>query len=249
MSCEELVEDYELYALGAAEEPERSEIRAHLERRCEACANGVQRALAVVAVLGAAAPAAAPPARLRRRLLASVGVPERHYGWPLAWAAAALLCFIAATYFSGRERRYAEESLGLRRQLGDQAIELRHWQDVFAIVRAPGTIEASFGQGQPAEPAGRVFLNPSQGVMLIASHLPPAPAGRIYEMWIIPKSGSPRAAGLFQPRSDGTATHVEPGPLDLAATASVAVTTEDEAGAAQPTSKPLIAAALPAAVR
>jgi len=246
MSCDELREHYELYALGVAEEPERGEIQAHLERHCALCQSGVQQALQLVALMGAAAPAAAPPARLRRRVLASAGVVEHHYGWPLVWAAAALLCFSAAVYFSGRERQFAEESLLLRRQLGDRTTELRRFQDALAILTAPGTTEVSFGKGQPAPPTGRVFVNPGRGVIMIASHLPPAPAGWTYQMWIIPKRGLPRPAGLFQARSDDTAMHFAPGPVDVAATAAVAVTVETSAGASQPTSQPLIVAALPA---
>jgi anti-sigma-K factor RskA len=249
MSCEELLEHYELYALGLAEEPERSEIRAHLDRRCAACECGFRQALGLVAALSAAAPAAAPPARLRSRLLASVGIRERHYGWPVAWAAAALLCLSAAVYFSGRERQYAEESLRLRRQLGDQTTELHRSQEAFVILSAAGATEVAFGQGQPAQPTGRVFINPSHGVMMIASRLPPAPAGRTYEMWIIPKAGAPRSAGRFQSRNDDTAIHIEPGPVDVATTAAIAVTIENEAGAPQPGAQPLIVAALPAAAR
>ena len=37
MNCTELRDHYELYALGLADEPERSEIRAHLDRGCEVC--------------------------------------------------------------------------------------------------------------------------------------------------------------------------------------------------------------------
>jgi len=249
MSCDELREHYELYALGVAEEPERSEIRAHLDRQCEACRSGIRQALGLMAALGAGAPSAAPPARLRRRLVAAAGVPERHYGWPLAWAAAALLCFAAAVYFSGRERQFAEDSQRLRRELADRTTELRRLQEAFAILNAPGTTEVVFGAGQPAPPAGRVFVNASRGVMMVASHLPPAPAGKAYEMWIIPKGGAPRPAGLFQAFADQTAIHVEPGAVDVAATAAVAVTLENDAGSPQPTSQPLIVAALPPAGR
>ncbi|HEY1184306.1 MAG: sigma-70 family RNA polymerase sigma factor [Bryobacteraceae bacterium] len=195
---------------------------------------------------GPGAPSAAPPARLRRRLLASVGVPERHYGWPVAWAAAALLCLSAAVYFGGRERQYAEESLRLRRQLGDQTTELHGLQEVFAVVNAPGTIEVAFS---PASATGRVFVNPSHGVVLIASNLPPAPAGRLYEMWMVSKSGVARSAGLFQSSNDGTAIHIEPGAVDLSAAADVTVTLQDEAGASQPATEPVIVAPLPAARR
>src|ERR1035441_9132790 len=47
MNCSELRDHYELYAIGVAEEPERSEIRAHLDRQCAVCMQGVKRARAV----------------------------------------------------------------------------------------------------------------------------------------------------------------------------------------------------------
>ena len=67
MNCNELREHYELYAIGVAEEPERSEIHAHLNRECEVCMQGIRRAREVLALLGGTAPPAAPSAGLRRR--------------------------------------------------------------------------------------------------------------------------------------------------------------------------------------
>jgi hypothetical protein len=49
-------------------------------------------------------------------------------------------------------------------------------------------------------------------------------------------------AGLFQTGANGTAAHLRKGPIDLDATAAVAVTLEDEAGAPQPTSQPILVA-------
>jgi hypothetical protein len=63
-------------------------------------------------------------------------------------------------------------------------------------------------------------------------------------MWVIAKSGNPVRAGMFQSESDGTAMHIQRGPVDVTATRAVAVTLENEAGADQPTSTPLIVAAL-----
>ena len=75
MNCEELRDQYELYAIGIAEEPERSEIREHLNRGCEVCMAGMKRAREITAIFeGAAPPPATPSPKLRRRLLASVGV-------------------------------------------------------------------------------------------------------------------------------------------------------------------------------
>jgi anti-sigma-K factor RskA len=76
----------------------------------------------------------------------------------------------------------------------------------------------------------------------MASNLPPAPSGKLYEMWVIPKAGKPVAAGLFQSQTDGTAMHVRRGAVDLDATGAIAVTVENESGADQPTSQPFIVA-------
>jgi hypothetical protein len=231
MSCDQLREHYELYALGIAEEPERGEIREHLQRGCEVCGSGVKRALETTALLGASAPPAQPSRQLRRRILASVGV-ERRPSWFMVWAmAAAVAVMFLLLIFVARDRgRYVDEAVRARAALG--------------ILYAPGTVEASFGRPQTQPPRGTVFVNPSQGVLLIASNLFPAPVDKIYEMWIIPKGAKPVPAGLFQSHRDGQALHVRPGPVDVAATAAVAVTIENQAGADQPTTTPLIVAAL-----
>jgi anti-sigma-K factor RskA len=247
MNCEELREHYELYALDIAEEPERSEVRAHLQRECEVCMAGVKRALETAALVGATAPQAQPSAKLRRRILASVGSEERRSSglpwWAAALAMAALL--VIAVYFAASSNRYREQAARLRGEMGAQAGQIARLTQAFAILSGPRTTEVSFGGAQPRPPAGKVFVNPSRGVLLIASNLPRTAADKIYEMWLIPKGAKPVPAGLFQSQDDGSALHVRPGLVDVASTAAVAVTLENQAGADQPTTTPLIMAALP----
>jgi hypothetical protein len=232
MNCEELRDHYDLYAWDAAEEPELSEIRAHLDRGCEICMARMKRALQTAAVLGALAPPAEPSRKLRGRVLASVGVEQKGGAWLFGWATAvAFAVIIVFLLFSLRV---------------DQRYEALRSRTALAILYAPETREASFGTSQHQPPYGKVFLSPSQGVLLIASNLPPTPAGKTYEMWLIPKAAKPVPAGLFRPRADGQAMHVRGGVVDLASTSAVAVTVEDQAGAPQPTTTPLIVAALPA---
>jgi anti-sigma-K factor RskA len=246
MNCAELQDHYELYAIGLAEEPERSEIREHVDRGCEVCMAELKRARALAAIVGGSVAPAEPSPRLRRRLLASVGAePHRLGWWAPFWAVVAVMSLFAAFYFSGRERQYAEQLASARQQARDQTIELTRLTEAFAILSGPDTTEVSFGAGQPQPPKGKVFVNPSQGVLLVASNLPPARTGKIYEMWIIPKGRMPVPAGLFQSSMDGTALHVQRGPLDVNATGAVAVTLENEGGAPQPTSQILILAAIP----
>ncbi len=241
MTCDELREEYELYVLGLAEEPAASEIREHVARGCEACAMGLKQARGLTAAIGAVTPEAVAPARLRRRILASAGFENRGFGWAPWLAAATILSLCAAVYFGGRQRQVAGDAERLRDELRSRTIEVTRLNEAFAILSGPETTEVLFGQG----PKGKVYVDPGRGVLLVASNLPPAPAGKTYEMWIVPKSGNPVAAGLFQSDRKGTAFHLDRGPVNLSTTQAIAVTLENEGGAAQPTVQPLIVAALP----
>jgi anti-sigma-K factor RskA len=85
-------------------------------------------------------------------------------------------------------------------------------------------------------------LNPTRGVVLIATSLPAAEPGRAYQMWIIPKGQSPRPAGLFQPDEGGTVVHVFEAELPPGSTAALAVSVEPETGSAAPTTTPMLVA-------
>ena len=239
MNCNELRDHYEMYAIGVADEPERSEIRAHLNRQCEVCMEGIKRAREIAALLGGSATPAVPSPRLRRRILASAGGADRRFGWAPFLAAALALSLFAVVYFAGRERDLGNELSRARDINREQTIELTRVNEAFAIVNGVDTTVTTFGEGQP-QPRGKVFVNPSQGVLLIANNLRPAPAGKAYEMWLIPKGGKPKPAGMFQSSPEGSAMHVPRGPVED--TAVVAVTLESETGSDAPTSPVLFAA-------
>ena len=246
MTHEELRDHYELYALGVADPAGRDEIRDHLNRGCEVCMTEMKRARRTAALLAQSADAAAPSPQLRRRILASVGFEQRRFGWAPFLAAATLLSLFAAFYFSGRERDFATLNTRLDRQLRAQTIELTRMNEAFAILNGVDTTVTSFGKGQTQPPKGKVFVNPSLGVLLIASNLPQTPAGKTYEMWVVPKGGkAPLPAGTFQSDASGNAMHIQHGAVDVNDAAAVAVTLENEGGAAQPTMPILIVAPLP----
>ena len=206
----------------------------------------------MAAMVGSAADAAQPSSKLRQRILASAGVETRGFRWTPVWAMATALSLAGAVYFGIQARRDAGETQRIRAEMGLQNDEMRaqgaeitRLTEAFAILNGPDTKEAAFGGARPRPPRGKVFLNPTQGVLLIASNLPPAPLGKLYEMWVIPRGGRPVAAGMFQSQPDGSAMHVRRGAVDVESTNAVAVTVENQAGADQPTSEPLIVAAVP----
>jgi len=243
MNCTELQDHYELYALGLAEEPERHEIRAHLDRGCEVCMEEMKRAREMMALLGGSSASAAPSPKLRRRILASVGVEQRSFGWAPFLAASTVMCLAAAFYFGGREWDFSKQVRALREQSRGQIMELTRLNEAFAILNAADTTVSSFGEKKPV-PKGKLFVNPSMGMLLIASNLPQAPAGKAYELWLIPKAkgSKPVPAGMFQPESDGTVMRVRRGAFDMSSTAAVAVTMEVDTGVDAPTGTPMIVA-------
>jgi hypothetical protein len=241
MNCNELREHYELYAIGVAEDPERGEIRAHLNRGCEVCMRGVKQAREIATLLGGSAEPSEPSPKLRRRILASVGVEERRFGWAPFLAGALALSLFGVVYFVGREGEVAKELARAREDLSTRDVQLTRLNEAFAILNGADTTVTSFGKSDAQPPSGNIFVNRSRGVLLIANHLPPAPSGKAYEMWIIPKGGKPKAAGMFQTASDGSGMHVERGPVDPQADL-VAITVEPAAGSEQPTTTPLFAA-------
>jgi Anti-sigma-K factor rskA len=182
---------------------------------------------------------------------ASADQQRRGGWWAAVWGVAAITCIavaaFAASFFRGRERDISQELEAAREQLRSQTIELTRLNEAFPILKAPDTALSSFGQGQgkAQPPKGKFFVNPALGVVLLVSNLPPAAAGKIYEMWLLPKRGMPLAAGLFQSSADGTSLYVHRGMVDLAATSAIAVTLENTGGAPAPSLPALIVAALP----
>jgi anti-sigma-K factor RskA len=236
MTCDELRPDYLAYALGSLEDPEHSEVRAHLESGCQDCAAGVRDAREWVSAMGASVEGPAPPRNLRSRVLAAaLPTQKKGWNWLPAWVGAAATALVAAAVIVSQTRIDRTANA----QLAAEAATLRQ---AFALIEAPETREVTFGQGQPAPPRGRVFVNPS-AVLLVASRLPAPPQGKTYEMWII-RGGKPAPAGLFASNAEGDAYHlyrpaVAAGPGDI-----VAVTLEVAGGVSAPTSMPVIAAAL-----
>ncbi len=239
LTCQQLEEVYELYALGSLEAAERDEIEAHLTHGCTHCKQGVADAMALNAMVLSFVPEVVPPRELKHRVLAAIGY-ERP-GWFWAGALAASLMLIVALWLGIQEREHYSELADARRDVINITADRDRLNQALLFLSDPETTPVSFGRGQQAPPRGYVFLHPQLGVMLIASNLPPAGEGKAYEMWVIPKGGAPRPAGLFQ--SDGTrALHVLGGPVDVATLGVVAVTLEPAAGSAAPTTTPIIAA-------
>jgi hypothetical protein len=224
MTCDELRHDYTSYALGIADDPERSGITEHLGRKCQNCVPGIASAMATVTAMSGAVQITEPPKHLRNRVIAAVAKnPKRSRAAIfLPWViTAAMSIGLVAIGLSGR------------RQSGD----IPKLQQALAILNDPATRDVTFGETEKP-PKGRVFVSPNKGVVFIGASLPRLDAGKTFELWVIPAKGDPIAVGMFQSQPDATAVFVRRGQVQNAA--SIVVTVEPEGGSAQPTTTPFI---------
>src|SRR5207237_1367679 len=170
------------------------------------------------------------------------GVEKKPCGWISGFAAALACLFVAVVWFGAQDRQNEASLTAVQQQLQNSKAELAQVQQALAMLNEPETKQVIFGAGKPQPPHGRVFVNPRRGVLLLASNLPQAPAGKTYQLWVIPKGGAPKPAGLFQSDAGGNAAYLSRGVLDLSQTGAVAVTLEPEAGSPAPTTTPIIVA-------
>ena len=239
MSCETNRDLLELYALGLLDGEERAEIEEHLRTNCIRCTPALKSSRALnVAVLAASLNAEEPSAGLRDRVLNTIQ-PARAKRLPIPWIGLAAGLAVAAIWlsFDGREKSNQLAAAKTQvRTLQQRSDELGR---ALTFLRDPETRPAVSRPGAN-QPRGTYFVNPRSGVMLIASNLPVLAPGRVYAMWVIPKGQPPRPAGLFRPDANGSAVHLQSGPLDLGSTQAFAITDEPEAGSPAPTTQPFL---------
>lgn len=217
---------YELYVLGLLEEPERGQIEEDLRRNDPAAQLRLRRALETNAILGTLAPDATPSNQLRRRVLSIAEPLGSRLPGNLAWIGLCAL-LVAGLILTGVQRQ------GLQ-------VELTHTRATLEFLRLPETRLLKVSTAEEPRPVAKVFVNGTQGVLLVAANLPALEAGRTYEMWVVPKEGGPRPMGLFKPAEDGSAVHLHTGAVNLAEAAAIALSVEPEGGSSAPTTTPFL---------
>jgi anti-sigma-K factor RskA len=129
------------------------------------------------------------------------------------------------------QRKVDEQDHALTMVRAESAEQAR----TLALLGDPATRVVTLAGAKPSPNAqGRMLWNPQAGGLFVAAALPPAPAGKIYELWAI-AAGKPRAAGTFSVDPDGRGrVRVEP-IAGVAAVDVFAVTLEPAPGGTSPT--------------
>ena len=211
------------YALDALDPAERAHYEEHLSS-CERCREELQGFWKVSSALAHAAGGPMPPASLRGRILEQAR-SERSNVIPLRrprFAVPALSSLAAAA---------AVAAIGLGLWATSLSRDLDRAESERAVLGDPNarTFES-------ANREARLVVTPSGDAALVVRTLPPAPAGKDYEIWIF-EDGVARRAGLFErPGVTLLTRRIEPGQ-------TVAVTLEADGGVDAPTGATLFTAA------
>lgn len=141
-------------------------------------------------------------------------------------------------------RKMDQRLVRMHRDADERKKQLAHVDRALSLLNDPDAQQVVFGRRSRNQPRGKVYTSLNQLVILLASNLPPVPAGKTYEFWLIAKGAEPAPAGLFQSDTDGTAIHMAP--MNNISAAAIAVSVEEEAGAPSPTTKPVLMVEIPA---
>lgn len=230
---EELKANAAGYVLDSLDPEERRAFESHLAG-CAECAAEVASLRPVVGALATAVPQVTPRAELRERILgaAARAGAEAHIHDrkpPAAWAwlplAAAIVIAIGAAVYVVR----------LQREMGELQARFDQAQATTAVLAAPDLARIDL-QGQPVAPdaRARALWSRSRGLVFTAANLPPAPAGKAYQVWVV-TAQAPISAGLLTADPSGVGTQYYMTPVDIAPPVAVAVTLEPAGGVPAPT--------------
>jgi len=195
-----------------------------------------------------------PPHELRARLLRVVSstsptstfTSSRPVAWWLATAASLALAAGLTIYTVQLRTRITDLESELRdtraradavqQQMVDAQRAATGAQTAVAILTAPDVARVDLAGQQPVSPSAsaRAFWSRSRGMVFNASNLPPLPAGRTYQLWVV-TAQAPISAGLLTPDMQGSVSEIFNTPPDIPQPIAMAVTIEPAGGVPAPT--------------
>ena len=203
--------------------------------------------------LAQAVPQVDPPAELRARVLSAApmraqvarSTSSRSY---MPWLAAAASLALAAgltiytaqlrtriTTLEGELREARDRAAATERQMADAQRAAAGAQASVAVLTAPDVARIDLaGQTVAPKASARAFWSRSRGMVFTASNLPPLPAGRTYQLWVV-TAQAPISAGLLTPDVSGNVSETFSTPQDLPQPVAMAVTIEPAGGVPAPT--------------
>ena len=175
----------------------------------------------------------------------------------LPWAvAAALLIALAYAFTTWRTERESlqaaidiekarrsetlDEISDLKQQLAKEGAASGELSQINSVLSSQlWRIIQLAGQDPAPESSAKVYWDVQGNRWVVTADLPPAPAGKVYQLWFVTATEKV-SAGLITPNKTGHGFAVVRFPSNIAPVAAAAITLEPEGGSQQPT-KPIYA--------
>jgi anti-sigma-K factor RskA len=241
-------EDLALYALGALDASDLARIAQHLEC-CAGCRLELQKLNADMGAFAiASAPSSTPPARARDRLLSAIAgsesavrraTPRWSFGFRLLVAAVLLVAVIVEWRDASALRR---DNQRLQRELAQEQAAFAQAQDIAKMMMARDTTHLTLvARDQKPQPTAHAIYSEKKACVLLTAHnLAPLGPGKMYELWLLPMSGAPIPAGMFQSDADWNALMLHGGLPEGMQAKGFAITIEPEQGSPAPSGQPIL---------
>jgi anti-sigma-K factor RskA len=153
------------------------------------------------------------------------------------WIIAACLA-IACSILGYRTASLNDALDGESRLVSNLAAKASRAQQVLEVLNAPDAQRVTLAATRtpPAPTAHAVYLAERGALVMEANNLKPVPAGKAYELWVMPAGGgAPMPVGTFWPNSEGYASIVLPHFPSGVAAKGFGITIENAGGAKTPT--------------
>lgn len=179
--------------------------------------------------------------------------PRRTAPWVLAWtgwALAAGCSFVAGLQLHQRQQMQGTMATQ-QAQIDDmqkQAVHGQQAQEALSTLTAANAMQVALHSDlKPAvavkgatpviaPEALAAYLADKGALVFVATHMAPAPAGKTYELWLLPANGQgPIPAGTFKPDAQGSANVVLPRLPKGVQAKGFGVTVENDGGSSTPT--------------
>jgi anti-sigma-K factor RskA len=245
---EQFADDLALHTLGTLQGDELTALEKHLAE-CASCRRELEQLRGDMALMALSAAGPKPPRRARQRLLdtialesrRSAGVAIRRPWWAAAgWIFAVVMAVIAVLLWRDNSALIQEgrkEISELRSLASQQELELADAHRIVETLTASDAVHFTLVSVKThPQPQGKaIYVRDRASLIFLASNLRKLPPQKAYELWLIPTSGAPIPAGIFQPDAHGSATVINP-PLPAGVEAKAfAMTVEPEQGSSTPT--------------
>jgi anti-sigma-K factor RskA len=248
-------EDLELCALGALSDQQAAEALQHVSI-CEVCAEKLAESRGHVALLAFGVKQEKPSLAVKEKLFAKIAVERapnstaipsaaplekkpstrlwNWWNWGLIPATAALAILSFALW--RQNVQLFGELRDAQRVASDLEKERGHVQKLINVLSAPDTITVKLaGTADGTHNSGIVRYNIRSGLLVYTADLPPLPATKVYQLWLVPTGGAPISAGTFVPPAPGQSHLFSSAIPSSSEPKAFAVTIEPAPGVPQPT--------------